>query len=145
MPLHFSADFSQNRPLWPSSATFRADFVKQSVKVETAYVIPPAAGAIQDPSGPRVDAGQGQILDPVAYPIPFSDDFTLRIQSVSTAAMDISLFDMNGRLAYSYRLPEAQIGEQEVELQPGDIATGAYHLLIEQEGQPARRLRLVKQ
>ena len=66
--------------------------------------------------------------DIVAYPNPFTDQFTVKLADLSTAT--IQVFDINGRLV------ENQTTNDTFEVELGqNLSTGIYNVRVEQNGE----------
>ena len=76
----------------------------------------------------------------VAYPNPFANDFTLSVTSSQTEQVQVSVYDMLGKLMMATTL-EVDV---QSELQLGsELASGVYHVIVSQ-GENVRSLRVIK-
>ncbi|MFT4155041.1 fibronectin type III domain-containing protein [Parafilimonas sp.] len=67
----------------------------------------------------------------LAYPSPFSSDFTLSLQLDQEDNIEAMLYDISGKLVYSKKFENLQQGAQSVKITPGqNLSSGMYLLRI---------------
>ena len=78
----------------------------------------------------KSDFGGNEIILERLYPNPFESDFTVEIQAEPTSALEITLFDVLGRLVNRETTTTASNGRLSYRFDRDDLTTGVYVLRI---------------
>ena len=92
------------------------------------------------PASPRLSDGALEIFDVQSSPNPFSDSFRLQINTSKDAPIDITVYDMFGRMIEHY---EKQVEQVDDFLFGNTLPTGVYQVVVHQEG-ASKTLRVIK-
>jgi hypothetical protein len=75
-----------------------------------------------------------------AFPNPYTNNFNLSLTSSSDAMVQLSVYDMTGRMLEQIEVSPSQVGEQEI---GQTYPTGVYNVIVTQ-GEEVKTLRVIK-
>jgi hypothetical protein len=77
----------------------------------------------------------------ITYPNPYTNNFNIEVSSSSTENVEVSVYDINGKLIYKNEMPLKAISELQI---GANYTSGTYNVVVSQ-GKNVKTLRVIKQ
>jgi hypothetical protein len=121
---------------------FRATFTNSCgvVVTGTAFTVHYKSCREAAPATIGSSATLGKEFGVVAFPNPYTNNFNLSLTSSSDAMIQVSVYDMTGRMLEQREVSPSQVGEQEI---GQTYPTGVYNVIVTQ-GEEVKTLRVIK-
>ncbi len=79
------------------------------------------------------------------YPVPFNDILNIEYQLKKDAHVQISIYDVNGKLVQTIVSANKQVGDYKLIVNANSFEKGMYILKLKVDGQPANNRIIMKQ